>query len=137
MIATLTIGKRRAGMPSESGNMPTSCAALPPDASARSRTRCAKTQCGVSAPVRRSRRFGHTAHRPTIRVVNGYYTEVVMNTLLEAGETAKTELKRFRWALGLSGALAVAFGVALIIWPNLSLAALVIVFGAFSLARGI
>jgi uncharacterized membrane protein HdeD (DUF308 family) len=42
-----------------------------------------------------------------------------------------------RWALGLSGALSVALGVAIIIWPNISLYSLVLVFGAFTLARGI
>ena len=60
-----------------------------------------------------------------------------MNTLLDAGETAKSELKRMRWALGLNGALAIAFGLAILIWPNISLYALVLVFGAFSLARGV
>jgi uncharacterized membrane protein HdeD (DUF308 family) len=61
-----------------------------------------------------------------------------MDTLLDqAGETAKSDVKRMRWALGLNGALAVAFGLAVIIWPNISLFALVIVFGAFSLARGV
>jgi uncharacterized membrane protein HdeD (DUF308 family) len=84
------------------------------------------------SPIRQRR------SRPTIRVIANHYTEVVMNTLLDqAGETAKSELKRMRWALGLNGALAVAFGLAIIIWPNISLYALVLVFGAFSLARGV
>jgi uncharacterized membrane protein HdeD (DUF308 family) len=61
-----------------------------------------------------------------------------MNTLLDQAEgTAKSDLKRMRWALGLNGALAVAFGLAIIVWPNISLFALVLVFGAFSLARGV
>jgi uncharacterized membrane protein HdeD (DUF308 family) len=61
-----------------------------------------------------------------------------MDTLLqEAGQMAESELKRMRWALGVSGALSVAFGIAIIIWPNISLYALVLVFGAFALARGI
>src|SRR4051812_46782906 len=61
-----------------------------------------------------------------------------MNTTLQqAGQMAETQLKRLRWALGLNGALAVAFGIAIIVWPNISLYALVILFGAFSLARGI
>jgi uncharacterized membrane protein HdeD (DUF308 family) len=74
---------------------------------------------------------------PADNPCRNHYTEVVMNTLLEAGQSATKELKRMRWALGLNGALSIAFGVAIIIWPNISLFALVIVFGAFSLARGV
>jgi uncharacterized membrane protein HdeD (DUF308 family) len=37
----------------------------------------------------------------------------------------------------LNGALSVVFGALIIIWPNISLYSLVIVFGAFSLARGV
>jgi uncharacterized membrane protein HdeD (DUF308 family) len=57
--------------------------------------------------------------------------------LQEAGQMAESQLKRIRWALGLSGALSIAFGVAIIVWPNISLFALVLVFGAFALARGL
>jgi uncharacterized membrane protein HdeD (DUF308 family) len=61
-----------------------------------------------------------------------------MDTLLQqAGDMAKSQIKRVRWMLGLSGALSVTFGVAILIWPNISLYALVLVFGAFALARGI
>jgi uncharacterized membrane protein HdeD (DUF308 family) len=61
-----------------------------------------------------------------------------MDTLLqEAGQAAESQLKRIRWALGLSGALMIAFGVVILVWPNISLYALVLVFGAFALARGI
>ena len=42
-----------------------------------------------------------------------------------------------RWALGLSGALSIAFGVVIIVWPGISLFALVILFGAFAFASGI
>jgi uncharacterized membrane protein HdeD (DUF308 family) len=60
-----------------------------------------------------------------------------MDTMLEeAGTMAETQVKKLRWALGLSGALSVAFGLVIIIWPNISLFALVLVFGAFALARG-
>jgi uncharacterized membrane protein HdeD (DUF308 family) len=38
---------------------------------------------------------------------------------------------------GLSGLVSVAFGVVIIVWPNISLFALVILFGAFALARGV
>jgi uncharacterized membrane protein HdeD (DUF308 family) len=59
-----------------------------------------------------------------------------MDTLLQqAGQVAESKLKRMRWALGSSGALSVACGVAILVWPNISLYALVLVFGA--LARGI
>jgi len=51
--------------------------------------------------------------------------------------TAQEELKRYRWALGLSGAVSILFGAVIIIWPNISLYALVILFGAFALARGV
>jgi uncharacterized membrane protein HdeD (DUF308 family) len=44
---------------------------------------------------------------------------------------------RVRWALGLNGALSVALGIAIIVWPGISLYSLVIVFGAFALARGV
>jgi uncharacterized membrane protein HdeD (DUF308 family) len=47
------------------------------------------------------------------------------------------DLKRVRWALGVNGALWIAFGVVVLVWPGPSLYALVIVFGAFSLASGI
>jgi len=52
-------------------------------------------------------------------------------------ERAETQLTRMRWAIGINGALSVALGVAIIIWPNISLYSLVIVFGAYALARGI
>ena len=55
----------------------------------------------------------------------------------QAQQTLGTQVKRFRWALGINGALSVALGVVIIVWPGISLRALVIVFGAFALARGI
>jgi uncharacterized membrane protein HdeD (DUF308 family) len=42
-----------------------------------------------------------------------------------------------RWALGINGALSVAFGVIIIIWPSISLYALTILFGAFVTASGV
>lgn len=61
-----------------------------------------------------------------------------MESLVErAAHTVESDLKRVRWALGISGVLSVAFGVVILIWPGISLYALVILFGAFSLANGI
>ena len=42
-----------------------------------------------------------------------------------------------RWALGLSGALSVLFGVVILVWPEISLFSLVVLFGAFAFVRGI
>jgi uncharacterized membrane protein HdeD (DUF308 family) len=61
-----------------------------------------------------------------------------MSSLFEqAQQMAGAELKRVRWALGISGVLSIALGVVIIIWPNISLYSLVIVFGAFTFARGV
>jgi len=57
-----------------------------------------------------------------------------MSTMLQQAESQFTKL---RWALGVSGALSIALGVVIIVWPSISLYSLVIVFGAFTLARGI
>jgi uncharacterized membrane protein HdeD (DUF308 family) len=46
-------------------------------------------------------------------------------------------LKRLRWAIGINGALSVAFGAAVLIWPSISLYALTILFGAYVLASGV
>jgi uncharacterized membrane protein HdeD (DUF308 family) len=51
--------------------------------------------------------------------------------------TADEQWKRMRWALGISGVLAIAWAVVIIVWPDISLFTLVILFGAFSLARGV
>jgi len=61
-----------------------------------------------------------------------------MDSIIEqAGKMAKSDLKQLRWALGISGALSIVFGVVILIWPGISLYAMVILFGAFSLANGI
>jgi uncharacterized membrane protein HdeD (DUF308 family) len=52
-------------------------------------------------------------------------------------QTAHTQLTKMRWALGLNGALSVAFGVVLLAWPGISLYALTILFGAYTLASGL
>jgi uncharacterized membrane protein HdeD (DUF308 family) len=50
---------------------------------------------------------------------------------------AGTQLKKWRWAIGLQGLAAVIFGVVILAWPELSVYALTIVFGIFTLATGI
>jgi uncharacterized membrane protein HdeD (DUF308 family) len=45
-------------------------------------------------------------------------------------------LKHVRWAVGINGALSVAFGVMVLAWPSISLYALTILFGAYALASG-
>jgi uncharacterized membrane protein HdeD (DUF308 family) len=42
-----------------------------------------------------------------------------------------------RWALGLNGLLSVVVGVLILVWPGISLYALTILFGAYTLATGI
>jgi uncharacterized membrane protein HdeD (DUF308 family) len=61
-----------------------------------------------------------------------------MSSLFEqAQQMAGTELKKVRWALGIGGVLSIALGAVIIIWPGMSLYTLVIVFGAFTFARGV
>ena len=55
----------------------------------------------------------------------------------QAKKATDSDIKRLRWALGINGALSVAFAVVILIWPGISLFALVLLFGAFSLASGI
>src|SRR6516165_4308017 len=59
------------------------------------------------------------------------------STLQNVGQRAKTQVTKYRWALGLSGVASIVFGIVIIVWPAISLYALVIVFGAYALARGI
>jgi uncharacterized membrane protein HdeD (DUF308 family) len=50
---------------------------------------------------------------------------------------AGTQLSKWRWAVGLQGLAAVIFGIVILVWPELSVYALTIVFGIFTLATGI
>src|SRR4029077_9613278 len=59
------------------------------------------------------------------------------STFDRATRLAGTQLTKMRWALGLNGGLSIAFAVGIIIWPDISLKALVILFGAYALATGI
>jgi len=61
-----------------------------------------------------------------------------MDSIIEqAGKMAKSDLKQLRWTLGINGALSVAFGVVILIWPGISLYALTLLFGAFTAANGV
>src|SRR5262249_22168349 len=75
--------------------------------------------------------------RGTVEVVNSTGGHQMETTLDQFRHQVETLVTKARWALVINGALAVAVGVLIIIWPNISLYSLVIVFGAFSLARGI
>jgi uncharacterized membrane protein HdeD (DUF308 family) len=54
-----------------------------------------------------------------------------------AGQMASTQLTKWRWALGLNGLLSIAVGVVILVWPGISLYALTLLFGAYSLATGV
>jgi uncharacterized membrane protein HdeD (DUF308 family) len=54
-----------------------------------------------------------------------------------AAKATKSDITKVRWALGLNGALSIAFAVAILVWPGISLYALVLLFGAYSLANGV
>jgi uncharacterized membrane protein HdeD (DUF308 family) len=61
-----------------------------------------------------------------------------MSSMFEQAQQAVgTQMKKLRWALGLNGALSIALGIVIIVWPNISLFSLVIVFGAYALVRGV
>src|SRR5262245_65305204 len=61
-----------------------------------------------------------------------------MDTYLQQVEqAAKTQVTKMRWWLGLNGILSIALGVVIVVWPDISLYSLVIVFGAYALVRGI
>jgi uncharacterized membrane protein HdeD (DUF308 family) len=49
---------------------------------------------------------------------------------------AGTQLKKWRWVVGLQGLASVIFGVLLLAWPGISVYALTIVFGIYTLASG-
>jgi len=55
----------------------------------------------------------------------------------QAVQTVSKDLTKARWALGINGVLSIALGIVIIVWPGISLYSLVLVFGAFALARGV
>ena len=52
-------------------------------------------------------------------------------------ELWRTQATKMRWMLGVRGALSIALGVVILVWPGISLVALTIVVGAYALASGI
>lgn len=61
-----------------------------------------------------------------------------MSTIVqEAEQLAEEQLKKVRWALGLSGLISILFGIVVLVWPGISLYALVLLFGAYSLVNGV
>ena len=54
-----------------------------------------------------------------------------------AARISRTQVTKMRWVLGLHGLASVAFGVMILAWPGISVYALTIVFGAYTLATGI
>jgi uncharacterized membrane protein HdeD (DUF308 family) len=61
-----------------------------------------------------------------------------METLLDrAAQISKTQLTKFRWAIGLHGFASAVVGVLILAWPGISVYALTIVFGAWMLTTGV
>src|SRR4249920_800918 len=61
-----------------------------------------------------------------------------MGTMLDrAAKVSRTQITKMRWVLGLHGLASVVFGVMILAWPGISVYALTIVFGAYTLATGI
>ncbi len=54
-----------------------------------------------------------------------------------AAKISRTQVTKMRWVLGLHGLASVVFGVMILAWPGISVYALTIVFGAYTLATGI
>jgi uncharacterized membrane protein HdeD (DUF308 family) len=54
-----------------------------------------------------------------------------------AAEIWRTKVTKMRWALGLHGLASVAVGVMILAWPGISVYALTVVFGAYTLATGV
>jgi uncharacterized membrane protein HdeD (DUF308 family) len=59
------------------------------------------------------------------------------STLDRAAQSARTQITKMRWALGINGALSITVGVLMLVWPGISLYALTIVFGAFAFTTGL
>src|SRR5207237_7606506 len=86
-----------------------------------------------------SARFPIRSSCPTARVdLSNESGGTQMESVVQQGKKATdSDINRVRWALGISGVLSVAFAAVILIWPGISLYALVLLFGAYSLASGI
>jgi uncharacterized membrane protein HdeD (DUF308 family) len=60
-----------------------------------------------------------------------------MSTIDQQVKDVRSDYTRLRWAVGLSGALSIAVGVVILLWPGISLFALTILFGAYITASGV
>jgi uncharacterized membrane protein HdeD (DUF308 family) len=61
-----------------------------------------------------------------------------METLFDrVAKNARTQVTKMRWVLGLHGLASLVFGVMVLAWPDISVYALTILFGAYTLATGI
>jgi uncharacterized membrane protein HdeD (DUF308 family) len=61
-----------------------------------------------------------------------------MEPLLDrAAKLTRTRVTKLRWAIGLHGFGSVVVGVMILAWPNISVYALTIVFGAYAFATGV
>jgi len=54
-----------------------------------------------------------------------------------AADIARTQINKYRWALGLHGLASVVVGVLILAWPAISIFSLTIVFGAWTLGTGV
>ena len=53
-----------------------------------------------------------------------------------AAKISRTQVTKMRWVLGLHGLASVVFGVMVLVWPGISVYALTILFGAYTLVTG-
>ena len=61
-----------------------------------------------------------------------------METLFDrAAKISRTQVTKMRWALGLHGLASASVGLMILAWPGISVFALTIVFGAYTLATGV
>ena len=58
-------------------------------------------------------------------------------TFDRAAKISRTQVTKMRWVLGLHGLASVVFGVMILAWPGISVYALTILFGAYTLTTGI
>jgi uncharacterized membrane protein HdeD (DUF308 family) len=59
------------------------------------------------------------------------------SSLDRSKELVRSQASKWRWAIGLHGLVSVAVGVMILAWPEISIYALTIVFGIYTLGTGI